>query len=249
MTTISRKFVVTGSFIAYTMYFTYYRTPSVDAVTEEFDEVTEACLDCRLTGKYASISNLKEFVGSPGSILAVANDNSLIRITIHKEILYLTGTRFANDGLVDGELKKARFMQITSFLQLNATFILVVDSGGSCIRSVDLIRGQVDSFSGYCIEEKQDDFYPSQPAGRYISYLYPYHLVSDPLDQKFVYLTDKNYVRKIDIHSRYVTIVYNHPIKEDKIYIQWKGGGFLKSTDIIPAPLDGLLKQFCLHNI
>ena len=206
------------------MYFTYYRTPSVDAVTEEFDEVTEACLDCRSTGKYASISNLKEFVGNPGSILAVVNDNSLIRITIHKEMLYLTGTRFANDGLVDGELKKARFTLITSFLQLNATFILVVDSGGSCIRSVDLIRGQVDSFSGYCIEEKQDDFYPSQPAGRYISYLYPYHLVSDPLDQKFVYLTDKNYVRKIDIHSRYVTIVYDHPIKEDKIYIQWKGG-------------------------
>ena len=117
-------------------------------------------------------------------------------------------------------------------------------AAGASVVVTDITQG-ID----FTFEEKQDDFYPSQPAGRYISYLYPYHLVSDPLDQKFVYLTDKNYVRKIDIHSRYVTIVYNHPIKEDKIYIQWKGGGFLKSTDIIPAPLDGLLKQFCLHNI
>ena len=159
------------------------------------------------TGSFPKISNLQVALNnSAGFYYAVLNGHSLGKITDNDTIKYVTGERYASSGMVNGALENARFGSISSYYQINSTFILVVDAGNHCLRSIDLDVGLVQTYSGFCSEDRDYTGQDPEDEGTRIRYIFPYHFAPDPTNSTALYLTDKNAVRQIDINSKYVSI-------------------------------------------
>ena len=159
------------------------------------------------TGSFPKISNLQVALNiSAGLYYAVLNGHSLGRITDNNTIKYVTGERYASSGMVNGALENSRFGSISSYYQINSTFILVVDAGNHCLRSVDLDTGLVQTYSGFCSEDGDYTGQDPEDEGTRIRYIFPYHIMPDPPNSTAPYMTDKNAVRQININSKYVSI-------------------------------------------
>ena len=134
-----------------------------------------------------------ELSKSHPELLVAALENALV--TVHKvtgaiEILAGEPEEY---GYVEGVGRAARFRSILGISQLEYKYILS-DNGNQCLRSVDYISNEAQTFAGLC--GQQGDADGSLVSARFYR---PSGMTRDPGNPDVIYLIDSPKLRKIDL--------------------------------------------------